>query len=147
MSAQGPSSNRHVLREAELATVTASQRTHCFVWSLTGGKRQEWVLVDSALPCHILGFVRWGWELEKAQLRAQEEKRQQKEREKEERLVQQQVNKQIPQEKQLQMDQKKEEKKPQKRKREDTIVESSKRQKSVVGRNGRQITLPVRFED
>jgi hypothetical protein len=79
--------------------------------------------------------------------KAQEEKRQQKEREKEERLVQQRVNKQIRQEKKLRKDQKKAEKKPQKRKREDAIVESSKRQKSVVGRNGRQITLPVRFQD
>ncbi|PVH91289.1 hypothetical protein DM02DRAFT_678163 [Periconia macrospinosa] len=75
------------------------------------------------------------------------EKRQQKEREKEERLVRLQANKQIRQEKQLQKDQQKKEKKPQKRKREDSTTESSERHKSVVGRNGRQITLPLRFRD
>jgi hypothetical protein len=79
--------------------------------------------------------------------KARAEKLQQKEREKEERLVQQQVNKQMRQEKQLQKDQQRKEKKPQKRKRENTTTESSKRQKSVVGRNGRQITLPERFRD
>jgi hypothetical protein len=75
------------------------------------------------------------------------EKLQQKEREKEERLVRLQVNKQIRQEKQLQKDQQTKGKKPQKRKREDSTTESSKRPKSVVGRSGRQITLPLRFRD
>ena len=79
--------------------------------------------------------------------KAREEKIQQKEREKEERLVRQQANKQLKQKNQLQKEQQKKEKIPQKRKREDTTVESSKRQKSVVGRNGRKITLPVRFND
>jgi len=79
--------------------------------------------------------------------KARAEKLQQKEREKEEHLVRQQVNKQIQQEKQLQKDQQKKEKMPQKRKREDSMVECPKRQKSVVGRSGRQITLPLRFQD
>ncbi|PVH92955.1 hypothetical protein DM02DRAFT_619607, partial [Periconia macrospinosa] len=79
--------------------------------------------------------------------KARAEKLQQKEREREERLVRLQVNKQIRQEKQLQKDQQKKEKKPQKRKREDSATESAKRHKSVVGRNGRQITLPLRFRD
>ncbi|EKG09045.1 pogo transposable element, putative, partial [Macrophomina phaseolina MS6] len=79
--------------------------------------------------------------------RIRDEKQQQKEREKEERLARQQANKQLQEEKRLQKGQAKEEIRAQKRKREDATQRSPKRQKLVVARSGRKITLPSRFQD